>query len=88
MQGRKLNVRISDGVDVPAYAHEGDADKQIICHVLPERLPPTKHCIASPLKRYVIVIDRSGLHRLQNGQGYSKAYSSHELFIDDRRTKR
>lgn len=25
MQGRKLNVRISDGVEVPAYAHEGDA---------------------------------------------------------------
>ena len=25
MQGRKLNVRISEGVDVPAYAHEGDA---------------------------------------------------------------
>lgn len=30
MQGRKLNVRISDGVEVPAYAHEGDAGLDLL----------------------------------------------------------
>ncbi|WP_165443556.1 hypothetical protein [Olsenella sp. Marseille-P4559] len=46
MQGRRLNMRLNDGVQVPAYAHNGDAglDLRIVpCTVNPiEELEETE----------------------------------------------
>ena len=65
MQGRKLNVRISDGAEVPAYAHEGDAGLDLrIKHDV--TLEPNQRAnvgtgVAVEIPHFGLVFPRSGL---------------------------
>lgn len=70
MQGRKLNVKLSDGAELPRYAHDGDAGFDL-CITEDCRLEPNARAIVGlgcafeiPTGCVWLLFPRSGLSSL------------------------